>query len=87
MSTYKIVGKYTNGNIELFSEPQVCTGKHLRPGDIIEHEAEYVRMYIDPQRGLRFWYVTLEVRELMAARDIDDYEATLEDFQMQARGW
>lgn len=64
--THKVIGKYQDGNVELFTESVVCTSANLEPGDVVEIDGHYVRMYRDGHTdGLRYWFITELVLEAL----------------------
>lgn len=67
--THKVIGKYQDGNVELFPEVVVCTSANLEPGDVVAIDGHYVRMYRDGHTdGLRYWFITELVLEAMVNR-------------------
>lgn len=67
--THKVIGKYKDGNVELLPEAVVCTSANLEPGDVVEIDGHYVRMYRDGHTdGLRYWFITELVLEALTER-------------------
>ena len=65
---HKVVGTYLDNEVTLLDEPIITPNKRVQAGDILELDGEFVRLYEDGQRGLRYWFCTAQVIEAQVNR-------------------